>query len=274
MDQPSGYYTVVVTDINGCQNSDSVFIDQPEQHIIPEVIKRDISCYGYQDGQISAGASGGTLPYYYEWNFNGNTTTNTTLTNLMPGQYKLIITDGEGCTVDTSVNIFEPAPLTADYVYQSPSCIGNNDGYIELNVQGGTEPYTFFRDDFSSNLPYFNDLYEGSYLILIEDANGCTYELETISLVDVPEECLRIPNAFTPNGDDNNDEWIIENLALFNKYQVQVFNRWGQVVYVGQPGNDPWDGTNLQNNIVPAGSYIYVVKLNNGSKPKCGIVTV
>jgi hypothetical protein len=164
MDQPSGYYNVVVSDVNGCQNSDSVFIDEPDAPLASNIVKRDITCFGYQDGQVSAGGSGGTPPYNFEWHVNGNTTTNSTLTNLLSGQYNLIVTDSHGCTSDTSINIHEPAPLTADYVSQDPSCIGNNDGYIELDVKGGTEPYTFSWDTYSFNLPYFNDLYEGTIL--------------------------------------------------------------------------------------------------------------
>ncbi len=274
MDQPSGYYHLVVTDVNGCQNSDSVFIDQPEEALGIDIIKRDISCYGYQDGKISAGGLNGTPPYSYEWHFNGNTTTNSTLFNLMSGQYDLTLTDSRGCTADTSINIYEPAPLTADYVSQDPSCIGNNDGYIELDVQGGTEPYTFYWDTYSFKLPYLNNLFEDNYNITIIDANGCEYELETISLVDVPVECLQIPNAFTPNGDGNNDTWIIENLEMFPKHHVQVFNRWGQVMYEGHYGDDPWEGTTLTGKKAPTGTYIYVIKLFKGAQVKSGSVTL
>ncbi|MFP4664866.1 MAG: gliding motility-associated C-terminal domain-containing protein, partial [Bacteroidales bacterium] len=64
------------------------------------------------------------------------------------------------------------------------------------------------------------------------------------------------------------------NLDLFRNYQVQVFNRWGQVLYEAQPGDEPWDGTTTDGKKVPTGSYIYIINLNNGSKPKSGVVTV
>ncbi|MGC9331022.1 MAG: gliding motility-associated C-terminal domain-containing protein, partial [Bacteroidales bacterium] len=274
VNQPAGQYIVEVIDDHNCTVTDTVFIDQPDSPLTVDLMKQDILCYGAQNGQLSAGANGGTPPYYYIWSFNGSSMASKSLVNLAAGYYQLNVTDNNGCVVDTSATIIEPAPLMVDYFSEDPSCIGNNNGYIELEVTGGTEPYIYFRDGYSANLPYFDGLYEGQYDILVEDANGCQYELGTIPLVDVPVECLRIPNAFTPNGDDNNDEWIIENLDMFNKYHVQVFNRWGQVVYVGQPGDEPWDGNNLQNNMVPTGSYIYVINLNNGSKPKSGIVAV
>ncbi|MEA3448049.1 MAG: gliding motility-associated C-terminal domain-containing protein, partial [Bacteroidota bacterium] len=274
VNQPAGQYIVEVTDNHNCAVTDTVFIDEPDSPLTVDLMKQDILCYGDQNGRLSAGANGGTPPYYYEWSFNGSSTASESLVNLAAGFYQLNVIDDNGCAVNTSATIIEPAPLVVDYYTEDPSCIGSNNGYIELEVSGGTEPYTYFWDGYSANLPYFDGLYEGQYDILVEDDNGCQYELETIPLVDVPVECLRIPNAFTPNGDDNNDEWLIENLDMFNKYQVQVFNRWGQVVYVGQPGDEPWDGTNLENNMVPTGSYIYVVKLNNGSEPKSGVVTV
>ncbi|MFO7790297.1 MAG: gliding motility-associated C-terminal domain-containing protein, partial [Bacteroidales bacterium] len=270
----AGWYIVNITDDHGCETTDSILINQPDTPLMVDVIKQDITCYGYQDGRLSAEASGGTQPYHYEWNYNGNSTESESIFNLSDGSYQLNVTDNNGCTVDTSAVIFEPSPLIVDYYSQDPSCIGNNDGYIELEVSGGTEPYSYFLNDYSQNLPYFDDLYEGNYNIIVEDVNGCDYEFESINLVDVPEECIRIPDAFTPNGDDVNDTWIIENLEIFSDYQVQVFNRWGQIIYVGQPGDEPWDGTTKKGKLVPTGSYIYVIKLNNGTKPKSGVVSV
>jgi gliding motility-associated-like protein len=97
--------------------------------------------------------------------------------------------------------------------------------------------------------------------------------MNTIVLADNPVECIQIPDAFTPNGDNNNDTWIIENIEMFPNHVVQVFNRWGQVVYFKKYGDEPWDGT-LQGKKLPTGSYVYVVDLHNQMEAKTGTVTI
>jgi gliding motility-associated-like protein len=271
---PQGSYQVEVTDSHACTLIDQVVINQPASMLNMHVDSRNITCYGANDGQIISGATGGTPPYAFEWSSNYGSVSGENLNNLGEGFYYLNLMDANGCDIDTSVMISQPAPIIVDYFKINPSCIGNSDGYIELEVEGGVEPYVYSWDIATSSLPYFDGLYEGSYEIIVQDANDCEVQLNTITLVDFPEECLRIPNAFTPNDDDNNDEWIIENLDLFNKYQVQVFNRWGQILYTGKPGSDPWNGRTIKGNLVPTGSYMYVVELFNGSKPKTGIVSV
>jgi gliding motility-associated-like protein len=94
-----------------------------------------------------------------------------------------------------------------------------------------------------------------------------------ITLLDVPEECLRIPNAFTPNGDGNNDTWIIENLEYYPQSWVQIFNRWGQLLYEGYSSNEGWDGT-YNNHFVPTGSYYYIIRTNTEASPLTGILSV
>jgi gliding motility-associated-like protein len=54
---------------------------------------------------------------------------------------------------------------------------------------------------------------------------------------------------------------------------VKVFNRWGQEVYVGYFGDDPWDGT-FNDKLLPAGSYIYIVEVSEIKKEFVGIVTL
>jgi gliding motility-associated-like protein len=270
----TGWYNLIVNDSHNCTQSDSVFVGQPATPLQFNLTKQNITCFGKDDGQIRAIAYGGTAPYAYAWTAGDEISNDTSINNLPEGFYSLHIMDDKGCATDTTVIIQQPAPIIVDFMSTNPTCIGNNDGYIELDVIGGTEPYTYIWDMATANMPYFDGLYEGSYQITVQDANGCEHDLNTITLMDIPEECLRIPDAFTPNGDSNNDTWIIENLDLFRNYNVQIFNRWGQALYEGGPGSDPWDGRTTEGNFVPAGSYIYIINLNNGSNPKTGIVTV
>jgi len=270
----AGYYTVIVTDSHNCEIVDSVFVSQPDSPMEIDLISRDITCYNMDNGQIAASGVGGTSPYSYEWSFAEYTSEMPEISNLPDGFYSLVVSDYNGCIADTLVMISEPAPIIVDYSTVNPSCIGNNDGSIDMAVVGGVEPYTFMWDNATGNLQFIDGLYEGNYFITIQDANDCVYEVKPITLMDTPEACLRVPNAFTPNDDNNNDTWIIENIEMFPNAIVQVFNRWGQVVYVGKHGVEPWDGKDIKGNSVPIASYIYIIHLYNGMKPITGTVTV
>jgi gliding motility-associated-like protein len=157
--------------------------------------------------------------------------------------------------------------------------MGGDDGGITIAATGGTAPYTYNIGVDSINNTYkhvlFDGLTTGVYNITITDDNGCYLITDDIYLNDGNKDCIEIPNAFTPNGDGINDEWIIENLNVFDQHVVKVFNRWGQQVYEGTHGSQPWDGT-LKGKPLPTGSYMYILELNNTEIKKefVGIVTL
>lgn len=78
----------------------------------------------------------------------------------------------------------------------------------------------------------------------------------------------KIPTVFTPNNDGKNDLFIIEDLAvLYPECEVQIVNRWGNIVYESTGYSEPWDGT-LRNEgePLPLGAYFYRIDLNDGSR--------
>jgi gliding motility-associated-like protein len=85
-----------------------------------------------------------------------------------------------------------------------------------------------------------------------------------------------IPTAITPNGDGVNDLWNIEKLAAYTQAEVEIYDRWGTLVWKSEPGySEPWDGKNKNGSEVPMDSYHFVIKLNFGSKDRIsGIITV
>ena len=74
------------------------------------------------------------------------------------------------------------------------------------------------------------------------------------------------PYLFTPNGDGDNDDWVVENLTLYSSYTVDIYNRWGNKIR--SYGNEftSWDGKNRQGNSVPIGTYYYVIKASIETK--------
>ena len=78
---------------------------------------------------------------------------------------------------------------------------------------------------------------------------------------------FKVPNTFTPNGDGINDKWLIENLAIYPTHRIEVFNRYGQVVFESKDYTAAWDGT-YKGKELPAGTYYYVIELGTSRKPK------
>ncbi len=269
----AGTYSVSITDSNQCTAVGNISVVQPSSELQALIDFSDLSCFGSNDGRIISSAIGGTPPYSYFLQSQGFTSNSSNLTGIPAGEYHLQITDAANCTLQSEVYISQPSDLILDFYYQGPSCIGNNDGFIEFNVTGGTKPYIYSFEQGTSSLGYIEELYEGVYNFTVTDANNCTKSTGVMSLIDNQEDCLRIPNAYTPNGDGINDTWIIEGREMFPNGLFTVFNRWGQIVYQARGSEPAWDGT-WNGKFVPTGSYIYTIELFNRTKKYVGIVTV
>ena len=176
----SGSYSCVITDINGCSISKSIYIGQPNQLALQSTVLTNVSCNGGSDGAVSISISGGTQPYIYLWSTGS---TFSTITNLTEGTYTCNATDINGCSLPTiSVTVNEP-PILGYSIYTTiVSCKGGNDGTASVNPSGGTPPYNYLWSTGSSNQTIIN-LSAGNYPCTITDANGCISQL----VASVPE---------------------------------------------------------------------------------------
>jgi len=268
---PAGSHQVVVTDNNGCSRTRDYSLSQPNELVLDyELIDR--SCYGNTDADVKLSAQGGTNPYYFSI-LNGEIhTQGEEHFNLTQSEYTLIVRDNNSCTTEKILNIYQPAQLSAYYTYSNPSCVGNIDGTVDFTVIGGTEPYTFLWNNDSAQTNLITGFSEGVYTITITDSHQCSNEIRGITFIDLPVECIWIPNAFTPNGDGINDLWIIENLEIYSGAVLNIYNRWGQLIHTGGCA-DKWDGK-CNDRFVASGTYLYILDLKNGDNPFVGNLSV
>jgi gliding motility-associated-like protein len=88
----------------------------------------------------------------------------------------------------------------------------------------------------------------------------------------------KVPYAFTPNNDNYNEYWVIPALSDHTKAVVQVYDRWGRLVYQSEPGypdNKKWDGRDLNGKPVPMDNYFYIINFNEkNSSPVHGNITI
>ena len=167
----SGTYSVTVTDLNGCSSTISTNVTEPAALLSSITDSNDVSCNGGYDGFATVSVSGGIAPYTYLWD-NGET--NASAFSLNVGIHNVIITDANGCTTTSDVNITEPIILTSSITsINGVSCNGGSDGTVMASVSGGTVPYTYLWDNGQTTDSVYN-LSAGDYSVTITDYNGCS----------------------------------------------------------------------------------------------------
>jgi len=263
---PPDFYTLTVTDTNGCSGTVTVQVIEPLPLELNS-INRDVSCNGADDGEIALNVTGGNPSYNYTWS---NASNFSSISNLAPGIYDAIVTDTKNCTAVDTVTITEPKAITIDFETTIVSCKDQSDGKILLLPFGGNGDYTFLWNTGQTDNPLTN-LAGGTYSLVATDILGCEGDT-SIDVTINPRRCLDIPNAFTPNGDGINDTWMIDNIDLFDDAAINVYNEWGKIIFNGDRYS-LWNGT-FNGRELPSGTYYYIITVLSGTEPYTGSVTI
>lgn len=165
-----GLYYVIITDANGCEKKDSVFIDEPTALVLTTVVT-NISCFNANDGAIDLTVTGGSPAYTYAWS-NGPTTQD--LSSLPGGLYVVTVTDTQNCTATTSATIVNPTAIYANFIVKNPLCNGDTTGRIDLIGSGGTPPYVYAWSNGATTEDLIN-LGAGTYVVTITDSRNCSF---------------------------------------------------------------------------------------------------
>ena len=155
-----GTYFFTVTDSNNCSYSDSIIIIEPDS-LFYSALVNNISCYGFDDGNVSLTINGGTPPYYENWGSSDPLA-------LTSGIHYYSVSDTNGCSISDSVNINEPSELIVIASSTNVTCYGGNNGTATLTISGGTLPY--FEDWFGYDP---TALIAGTYTYTVTDTNNC-----------------------------------------------------------------------------------------------------
>ena len=118
--------------------------------------------------------------------------------------------------------------------------------------------------------PRVTPLNDISYTLAVTSADGCTAS-DQVNITLLKE--LKVPNAFSPNGDGINDTWKIPYLASYPGAIVEVYNRYGQKVYSSTDYTREWNGT-YNGGPLPTGTYYWIIIPGNGRRQLNGSVTI
>ncbi|WP_114936320.1 gliding motility-associated C-terminal domain-containing protein [Mucilaginibacter endophyticus] len=172
-------------------------------------------------------------------------------------------------TISSSVSgtITAGSPVTFK---AQPSDVQDNPTY-QWYVNGqtvGTNSVTFTSKTLADGDMVTCNMVSGGACIANPSVSSNTITVAVI----IPEKII-VPNTFTPNGDGYNDTWYIPGLLSYTNCIVNIYNRYGAIMYRSVGYQHPWDGT-ANGKTVPAGAYYYVIDTKSASGKLSGEVTV
>jgi gliding motility-associated-like protein len=272
-------YELVITDFNGCLDTLDFTVNEPPIIELDVLLNRP-TCTGMFDGSAVVEVSGGTgeLTTIFEpsdLDILNQGDTSFTILNVGEGLIVITAFDENQCSVRDSIEVV-PDIITDMIVnvYSSPeTCWDSQDGTATVTVLYGNLPITYLWDDPSAQTtPIATNLVSSeTYTVVVTDDIGCTLTSEVF--VDPTIGCFFISTALTPNGDGANDFWVLGGLEFFPNAQIQVVNRWGQIVFESTGYNSPWDGS-YRGELLPVADYYFVIDYSDDADPILGTVTI
>ncbi len=259
----TGLYKVTLITDFGCRDTDSLYL-QVYPSATVEVTKEHDICQG---AVVQFDASGGGS---YLWTpptgLTNDTIPNPELRPQDSTKYQIVIENSFGCrdSAMVAVNVFKYPTASAG---PGKVIVGGDSVMLNATI-GGTaveyswSPYMYM----DNNLLQAPTVYPPSNTVYTLTANstvGCGSATSTVT-VKVYKDIF-IPNAFTPNGDGDNDRFRILPYNDYKLVEMIIYNRWGSAVFKATNANDGWDGT-VKGNPEPPGAYVYFIKLQAPDK--------
>lgn len=169
-----GVYQVHIKDANNCVKDTTVILQAISLVNITNLVVSQPDCAG-NTGSITVNGNAGTLPYSYSLNGAPYTTANT-FSSLVSGTYSFTIKDANGCTDTSSATLIDPSNLFfTNVTVEQPTCV--QQGSITVHGTGGAPPYQFALNSGSySSVFTFTSLVSGSFVVHLQDANGCLHD--------------------------------------------------------------------------------------------------
>ncbi len=265
----AGTYTLIVSDVLGCTDTSSYDILSLTP-VIADAGSDTVFCEGSIVTLSGAGTVGASQ---FQWSILPGNTVVSTFQNpvITPslGQTVYMLYASNGFCNDRDTVTINSVSVPDANAGSDISIILNTTGIIggTPTATGGSvilwTPSEGLSDTTAAN-PVASPIVTTTYAVTVTNAEGC-FDRDTMIVTVLPH--ISFPNGFTPNGDRFNEEWIIDNIQEFPEALIQVYNRWGELLFSSVGYNDPWDGT-YNGQPVPVGTYYYIINLNDERFPE------
>jgi gliding motility-associated-like protein len=240
-------------------------VNEPAKVVVTITNIDSAFCFGYSDGSITTSTVGGSYGYTYTWNDPAAQSKNRA-TNLISGNYKLIVADYYGCTDSITATVEQPEEIVPK-ITSNQLCIIGVDYELSSKVTPDVKykynwmPLSLFNNIDSIKNPSIQIQKTTLIQLKLTNYKGCI-GTDTMTLVGIMPINKILPNVFTPNSDNLNDSFGLPD--IFEVQQFQIMNRWGNMVFQKTENINRWDGR-FQGEYVPAGTYSYIIqaKLKN-----------
>jgi len=188
-----------------------------------------------------------------------------------PGYYKASVTFDDGCKAQDSTYVAVIPNPVFSLGRDTTICDGES---ITLDPKTNVASYVWSTGETTPTIQV--NLRTGMVWARLTDDHGCS-SIDTLLITSCSQNALKklVPNAFTPNNDNDNDTWRIDILVNYPDASVAIYNRWGQSVYKTDRNypSQGWDGTS-NGRALPMDTYFYVIDLKDGSKPIMGSINL
>lgn len=259
-----GNYLVTITDDNGCSQSQSYHVTQPNL-LTDSMATSPAFCNNSNNGFANITVQGGTPAYLYHWSDGSSSSS---LANLSIGTYICTIADANQCSIiDTA--IIAGSNSMASHINFDPTT-----HQASLSIEGGTYPYTFLWSTNQTD-SVITLSQSGNYSVTVTDNFGCT----TVAQSDIMVEFV-IPTLFSPNADNKNDRFEIKGIESYSQVTIEIYNRWGNLLFTFDGSgleykttSNQWDGK-YKGKELPMGAYLFIIDLHNGKDAITGTVSI
>lgn len=258
-------YQVNIKDDIGCTAEAATFVTVVQREVLKVSADTGI-CYGEQVKLVASGTS------KYEWINNTTGLSNTTIPDpvakpLTHTTYTVSGSDLYGCfpsTANVQVLVYDLPQVTApkDEEIIAGTAINLEPQFSADVLRWQWTPANYLSCD-TCPTPTATPLATTTYKITVTNANGCTASDEVLLKMQCDENKVFIPNAFTPDGDGNNDVFrimgisYVKRLIIYNRYGKKVFERNN---YLAADKRLGWDGT-INGSMQQTGTYVYFAEM-------------